>query len=348
MKLISQGLILLLTVGAVWGSALAADYVGSKACFSCHPEQYNEWQTSGHSRILRSAEKARDARFPLPPGYAWDEISYVVGGANKRINYINKEGYLVTGAKDGSEARTQYNLEDDSWSFYHKGQKKPFSCGPCHMTAYSKEGHQDGIEGIVGTWVEDSVGCEECHGPGSDHVKSLKYRLRLDVSAEACGKCHQRGGIGPNPPVQDGFLRHHQQLNELKSGVHKGLRCTNCHNPHRRAIMARDNCGSCHTNIRARYSISHHGRQKIRCIECHMPKATKSAISVASYTGDIRTHIFKINTDANADMFMEITEKGKSSLFAKGFLTVEYACLSCHGGRDKAWAAKNARNLHDK
>jgi len=77
-----------------------------------------------------------------------------------------------------------------------------------------------------------------------------------------------------------------------------------------------------------------------------MPKASKSAISVASYTGDVRTHIFKINTDVNAEMFKEVTEKGKTSTFAKNFVTVEYTCLSCHGSRDKAWAAKNAAGYH--
>lgn len=79
-----------------------------------------------------------------------------------------------------------------------------------------------------------------------------------------------------------------------------------------------------------------------------MPKASKSAIAVASYTGDVRTHIFKINTAADANMFKEVEEKGKKSLFAKGFVTVEYTCLSCHAGRDKLWASKNAEGYHKK
>ena len=77
-----------------------------------------------------------------------------------------------------------------------------------------------------------------------------------------------------------------------------------------------------------------------------MPKAGKSAISVASYTGDVRTHIVKINTAADANMFKEVEKDGKKTTYAKGFVTVEYTCLSCHGSRDKAWASEYATNFH--
>jgi hypothetical protein len=77
-----------------------------------------------------------------------------------------------------------------------------------------------------------------------------------------------------------------------------------------------------------------------------MPKASKSAISVATYTGDVRTHIVKINTAADANMFKEVEKDGEKTTYAKGFVTVEYTCLSCHGSRDKAWASENATNYH--
>lgn len=327
---------------------LATDYVGSESCFECHAEQFNKWQASGHPWKLRKAEEARSAKLPLPPGYTWDDISYVIGGAIKKARYIDKQGYIITTAKDGSEAKTQYNLEDGSWSFYHKGEKKPYKCGPCHMTAYSEKGHQDNLEGIIGTWAEDGISCEECHGPGMEHLRDpSKETIVIDTSADACGKCHQRGGIGPEPPAKGGFIRHHEQINELKAGVHKDLNCIDCHNPHERAILVRENlCAECHDGVTESYAKNRHGQQGTRCIECHMPKAGKSAISVASYTGDVRTHIYKINTAADAEMFKEVEEDGKKSLFAQSYVTVEYACLSCHGSRDKDWAAKNAKNFH--
>jgi hypothetical protein len=143
------------SVFLVFGSADAAYYVGSDQCFNCHADQFNDWQSSGHPWKIRKAAKARYAKLPLPPGYSWDEISYVIGGATKKARFIDLEGFIITGAKDGSEAKTQYNIEDGSWSFYHKGEKKPYKCGPCHMTGYSPEGNQDGRPGLIGTWVED-------------------------------------------------------------------------------------------------------------------------------------------------------------------------------------------------
>lgn len=331
-------------------TAYANDYVGSEKCFDCHTEQYNKWQASGHPWKLRKADRAKYSKLPLPPGYSWDDISYVIGGATKKARFIDKDGYIITSAKDGSEAKTQYNLEDGSWAFYSKGQKKPYKCGPCHMTAYSPEGHQDNLEGMIGTWAEDGISCEECHGPGMAHLRNpVKETIKIDLSSDACGKCHQRGGLGPEPPAKGGFIRHHEQINELKAGAHGDLSCIECHNPHERAILVKkDICAECHGDIAESYAKTRHGMQGTACMECHMPKASKSAISLASYTGDVRTHIMKINTDPDANMFKEVEEKGKKSLFAKGFVTVEYACLSCHASRDKAWAAKNAKNYHDK
>ena len=345
-RVLSLGVIMAAII--LWSPlAGAADYVGSDQCFSCHAGQYNDWQATGHPWKIRKAEKARYAKLPLPPGYTWDDISYVIGGAMKKARFIDLDGYIITTAKDGTEAKTQYNMEDGSWAFYHKGEKKPYKCGPCHMTGYSPNGSQDGRPGMIGTWMEDGIGCEECHGPGSDHIRyPEKTNISVDSSAQACGKCHQRGGIGPQPPAKGGFIKHHEQINELLAGPHGSLDCTECHDPHKRAILVKTECASCHEEIAKKFEGNMHARAGKKCFECHMPKVSKSAIKVSSYIGDVRTHIFTINTDPDANMFETLEEKGKKSTFAKGFVTLDYACLGCHGSRDKKWAAQNAKGIH--
>jgi hypothetical protein len=77
-----------------------------------------------------------------------------------------------------------------------------------------------------------------------------------------------------------------------------------------------------------------------------MPRVKKPAISRISYMGEVRTHLFKINTDPKANMFMTIEEQGQKSVFTKGFVTVDFVCLGCHGSRDKAWAVMNAKGFH--
>ena len=327
--------------------ALAADYVGSNKCFSCHQEQFNYWQASGHPYKIRKAEKARYTGIPLPPGYAWEEIAYVIGGANKKARFIDREGYIITKAKDGSEAKTQYNLQDGSWSFYHKNEKKPYKCGPCHMTNYKKDGNQDGLPGMIGTWSENGIGCEECHGAGEQHVaKPSKENIMVDNSADACAKCHQRGGTGPKPLAKGGFIKHHEQINELRVGSHGDLSCTECHNPHQRAILAEQKCAECHDGQAAAYAKTIHGMSNISCVECHMPRASKSAIKTGEFSGDVRTHIFKINTDPKASLFYTEEKDGKKSTYASDAVTLDFVCLNCHQSRDKNWAAKYAKGFH--
>jgi len=330
------------------GIATATSYVGSDRCFKCHQDEYNYWQASGHPWKLRKMRKARYSKLPLPKGWSWEDISYVIGGVNKKARYIDKKGYIITTAKDGSEAKTQYNINDGSWSFYLKGQKKPYKCGPCHMTAYNKKGHQDGLEGLIGTWEEDGIGCEECHGPGSKHVKNPKSeKMVIDKSAKGCGKCHQRGGINPEPPAKGGFIKHHEQINELLAGAHADMSCVDCHNPHQRAILVKkDLCAGCHEDAQASYAKNIHAKDGIACVECHMPRASKSAIKTSKHAGDVRTHIFRINTDPKGKMFGSKKVKGKKHTYAKTAVTLDYVCLNCHQGHNMNWAAANAKKIH--
>lgn len=326
-------------------------YVGSEKCFDCHEQKFNDWQSSGHPYKIRKMEKARYSKLPLPPGWRWEDISYVIGGANKKARFIDKKGFIVTTAKDGSEAKTQYNVNDGTWSFYHKNEKKPYKCGPCHMTAYSKEGNEAGLPGMIGTWAEDGIGCEECHGPGEKHLANpVKGNLVMDSSANACGKCHQRGGMGPQPPASKGFIKHHEQINELNAGAHKDLSCVECHDPHKRAILAKNNCASCHEAQGANFAKNIHSKSGITCKECHMPMASKSAIKTGKFRADVRTHIFKLNTDPKASLFgsKEVEKDGKKKTveYAMGAVTLDFACLACHGSRDIDWAAKMAKTIH--
>jgi len=185
--------------------------------------------------------------------------------------------------------------------------------------------------------------------PGDDHIQQpSKQNIKIDSSSESCGKCHQRGGINPKPPAKGGFIRHHEQINELLAGAHNDLSCNQCHNPHQRAILVKDNCAECHEDIAKSYAQNIHRKNGQKCFSCHMPKATKSAITSKThkYTGDVRTHIFKINSDPNANMFATEEKNGKKSTYAKGFVTLEYACLGCHSGRDVQWASKAAKKMH--
>lgn len=329
------------------GRGLAMNFVGSKTCSECHQELYADWFDSGHHLQLRKAQVAKNSGLPLPKGYTWDDISYVIGGVNKKATYVDKEGFLITSSKDGAKAKTLYVMEDDSWNNYLPGEKKPFDCAYCHTTGYRSIGHQDDLPGITGTWVEDGIGCEACHGPGSEHAETPAKSMHFgDLSAAICEQCHQRGGLGQKPLSELGLIRHHDQITELARGPHKGLNCLNCHNPHKKATKAKRNCTICHSRMFNSFKSNIHVKEGIECVDCHMARVPRPAISRASYFGHFRTHLFKVNTDPEAEMFKVVNEGGRSSEFMKGFVTVEYVCLPCHNSQDKQWAAKKAKGFH--
>lgn len=63
------------------------------------------------------------------------------------------------------------------------------SCLPCHMTGF---GHPGGFVNLRQTPELKHLGCESCHGPGSDHLAQPEARGYgdLPVSDAACVACH--------------------------------------------------------------------------------------------------------------------------------------------------------------
>ncbi len=334
-------IVLAVALVALPAGAMAAEYAGSETCFKCHPDNYNDWKTSGHPYKLRPASEAKYAALPLPKGYTWDDISYVIGGFRWKARYIDRKGYIITTDKAGNKMPTQWNIRSGKWVDYHPGEKKPYKCGPCHMTGYSPEGNQDGLEGLIGTWAAPGVHCEECHGPGGSHARVGREGLKIERSSALCGKCHVRGETEKIPALK-GFIRHHEQYNESLASPHKDkLMCITCHDPHTPARFGiKLPCGTCHGGKETAFEGSSMQRAGVTCIDCHMPRASKSAEKLSARGGDVRTHNWKISLDPKASMF---TEDGK---YATGVLKLDVVCLNCHGNRDLKWAAEKAKEAH--
>lgn len=340
----------------------AAEFVGSDACAKCHMSKYNDFVVSGHPWKIRKAADAKVVGIPLPEGYAWDDISYVIGGAHAKIRYMDKKGYIITmtGPNKDKAGKNQYNMATGKWVDYEAGKVAKYDCGPCHTTGYNKEGNQDGLEGVVGTWKFAGIQCEACHGPGGMHAKEpSKANIKIDKSAAECGKCHVRGSKD-KIPAAGGFIRHHEQYNEHLASPHKGLDCVVCHDSHKRAKFSIiKDCKSCHDKADKDFTGSKKDKIGMSCLDCHMPRALRTAVAFSKYEADVRSHAVKINIDPKAEMFYKeakLDKEGKQVLdkegkpqmdeFARGYLTVEFACLYCHKDKDKDWAAAKAKGIH--
>lgn len=158
-------------------------------------------------------------------------------------------------------------------------------CIDCHTTTAK----------IVGRELENlypNVHCEECHGPGSDHVAAaerdeanlhFKIESRWTAKAEVqmCGRCHRL----PEDVDPDRLKRYPKSLVRFQSiGLLQSpcflksegkLSCTTCHSPHdsvesRTQADQIQTCLNCHqADVPEQIVCPVSPRQD--CIRCHMP-----------------------------------------------------------------------------
>ena len=193
------------------------------------------------------------------------------------------------------------------------------SCADCHSTNLEKH-YNDTDGTYHTTFSEIDVSCETCHGPGSVHVQLAEsnslfwdrdqgfglVKLKQEDPTneiQSCAPCHShRRVIHPGFLPGDGFADHFSnavlspslyhddgQIMEevyvygsfLQSKMyHKGIRCTDCHDPHTTRLKRQGNkvCTSCHQHPTAKYdTLSHHHHTSAAgtsCVECHMPETT--------------------------------------------------------------------------
>ena len=333
------------------------DYVGLEVCAGCHRGIYENFVRTGHAQFMHRVYGSAPA-YPFsslcgpPEGYAWTDISYVLGGFGWKARFLDREGYLITGE------RAQYNLATRRWVAFHpeflSGTKR-YDCAGCHTTGWreSAEIHQDGLEGIPGTWALPGVQCEACHGAGRAHAAGGRKRVVRDSSAELCGRCHYVNG---HPRLEaNGGLMQSDQYDQLIHSPHQTLTCVTCHDPHksvryRLGGVKTSPCMTCHPHQTVR--VTEMTEQS--CESCHMPLMSKSAsASGPSGLGDMHSHTFRLSAHPNARMF---SKDGKFVLLdPSGYavLKVEFACVGCHNGdtapaRNAEWMYENAGRIHGK
>ena len=200
-------------------------------------------------------------------------------------------------------------------------------CNGCHSTEYAAWQQ---------TLHNPYVGCESCHGPGGDHIKAPSpATIVIDYYASGCKPCHSRND-GTVIEAENGLIKSQQQYNEWVSTKHGiFLQCGNCHNPHysvetARAKAIKTPCQLCHPLKRI-----YLGMQLVKCESCHMPPAVKTSQSTGLgpyLKGDTPSHIWRIKSEASSgDMFVgsAAVKDGNGP-----FLTLNFACLSCHNGAD--------------
>lgn len=326
-------------------------FVGEASCASCHADAptsgfFDGYLRSGHRWALtRVAGQEPSPGLwpftpvpPLPVVYgmplAWSGVGYVVGNYAWSALLVDPSGYMITG--DVGET-TQWNLVPQQWAPYHAGEMgAPFDCGRCHTTGYEASGNQDGLPGLIGTWLEDGVRCEACHGPGGDHAAHPTQIA--PPGGTACAECHHRDAQY-RMEWAGGFMRSQQQAEEMRHSPHDGrLTCASCHDPHRSTVYGEGGvataCTACHPGDASNNFYVVVGMEGVGCVDCHMPRMGLSASATNAYAGDLRGHIVRMMrapvlaadnvTSVGGKLYWNQNSRGES------FVTLDYACLGCH------------------
>lgn len=160
-------------------------------------------------------------------------------------------------------------------------------CATCHSAAVAE--FQKTLMGRIGMTQKGKFDCQNCHGPGSAHVKAgggrgvggmMSFGATDPRTAEeknaVCLGCHDKG----NRVLWRGSV--HEERN---------VSCTNCHTVMKNVSLRRnlktefqpDTCFQCHKDRRAQmYRSSHMPMRegKVVCSDCHNPhgSTTKSLL----------------------------------------------------------------------
>ncbi|MCX5747437.1 MAG: ammonia-forming cytochrome c nitrite reductase subunit c552 [Proteobacteria bacterium] len=142
--------------------------------------------------------------------------------------------------------------------------------------------------------VTTGISCESCHLGGRAHAAGApihlvpmgdvvgkpgapvattfaRERRDPDVVNGTCAQCHS----GPSPRLPDGSaLRNSSEALDLAGSPCRGIRCVDCHDPHRAEARGDDAhaiaaCTKCHPTL-----ARDHGQHPaaVTCLDCHMPR----------------------------------------------------------------------------
>jgi len=187
------------------GPSSSAHYVGSKACENCHADEYRRWKQTPMANVVRDPahsggnifpDLSTNTVYPFKP----EDVALVYGSLWKQ-RYFKKVG------DDYFPLPVQWEFANKKWSRYFVGNagdwwavhyppdnmQRPTgpTCDGCHSVGYDIHTKQ------VAEW---NVGCERCHGPGSEHVEkktstSIVNPAHMDAVAatDTCIQCHSQG-----------------------------------------------------------------------------------------------------------------------------------------------------------
>jgi hypothetical protein len=318
----------------LWPATAGSAYVGSRVCAGCHRQIYERYRQTAMGRSMSMAaasapleqvsitvinralgrtfrvyRQGSDVYQSESQAGVFEEaykLEYAVGSGVNGYTYIVRRGeYLF-------QAPLSYYSRTRSWELspgyeaadYGFSRAVPPACLACHCGRPQPVAGRDGMYRDP-PFAELAIGCENCHGPGEEHVTTLQKkaivnpaRLPPRLGEQICMNCHQGGDTRVLQPGKDfsdfrpgmwlaetlaifklsgpggdsDLLEHHSAMETsrcFQASAGK-LGCLTCHNPH--VTPSREEAP---------------GYYRRKCLTCHTEASCKLAARAhAESTGD--------------------------------------------------------------
>jgi len=364
----------------------AAHYVGSQSCKSCHGQIYERWQKTPMANVVRNPREHPEAIIPdlstnTIAKFRKEDVALVYGS-------IWKQRYFKKIGDDYFPEPAQWDITNRVWRpyFVAKGTDwwEPYypadnmqrptgsTCDGCHSVDYNIHTKQ------VAEW---NVGCEKCHGPGSEHAQhpthsNILNPARMDYvqASDTCVQCHSQGRPLSNPmegkyydwPV--GYrvglqLRDYWQLEEHTLGQQSFTHFADG-TAHKNRMQGNDfvqsvmyrrgvTCFSCHDV----HGTDHYAQLRKPadqlCMDCHGPLSLNGprAATLEEHThhkrGSAGSSCIACHMPKIATTLADVKVRAHTFAFITPAMTDKYKipnpCTTCHSDKTTSWTAEQLK-----
>jgi predicted CXXCH cytochrome family protein len=375
-------------------ASASAHYVGSQACQKCHAEIYERWLKTPMANIVRDPGQHPDAIIPdLATNnvykFSKDQVAFVYGS-------IWKQRYFTKVGDDYFPLPVQWEVVNKKWSKYQApptggdwwaafypadNMHRPTGplCDGCHSVGYDIHTKQ------VAEW---NVGCERCHGPGSEHTAHPTRSNTLNpgdmnyvAASDTCIQCHSQGQPLSNPiegkyydwPVgyhvglkladywklEDHALGEAQNFLYFPDGTAHKNRMQG--NDFVQSVMYRRGvtCFDCHDVHGTSNYAQLRKPANALCLDCHGPSSPNGprTATIEEHTHHrggsagsqcVDCHMPAIETEGPANTMVH----SHTFRFITPAMTEQYKipnpCTSCHADKTSAWADSAMRKWNER
>jgi predicted CXXCH cytochrome family protein len=359
-----------------------ATFVGSQACKTCHAAVYDRWSKTRMANVVVDPKVHPEAILPdlTKPNplvtFKKEDIAFTYGSKWKQ-RYFQKVG------DDYFPLPAQWDIRNQVWRAYtvapntdwwvphYPGGNAQRPTGPlcdgCHSVNYDIQ---------TKTVTEWNVGCEKCHGPGSEHVRQPSRasivnptRLNFVAANDVCMQCHTQGQPLSNPingkyydwPVgyRPGLnLKDFWKLEEHKLGETSFTHFADG-TAHKNRMQGNDfvqsqmythgvSCFSCHDVHGTGNNADLVKPANVMCLECHGPQSPNGprAATIEEHThhkaGSAGNECVSCHMPSIQTQVADVTVRAHTFKFIPPSATTELkvpnACNTCHKDQTAEWA----------